>query len=98
MQIGGIPNENNASSGSSQVRRQATKPDTRPVSTNTPATSSNSNDALRTQLNEIARLAAELKRIPEVRDEQVTAAMERYESGYYLTQEAAERTADRLTS
>jgi hypothetical protein len=97
MKIGGVPNNNDASTGSSQVRRQAGKADARSVSVNTPASSS-MNESLKTESTELARLAAELKRIPEVREQQVIEATERFESGYYLTQEAAEQTADRLTS
>mgnify|MGYP001548677078 CR=1 FL=1 len=43
------------------------------------------------------RLAEELNRIPEIREQLVARASERYASGFYLTQEAAERTADRMT-
>lgn len=50
-----------------------------------------------TASSEVLRLAEELNRIPETRQRLVTRAVERYESGYYLTQEAAELTADRLS-
>lgn len=43
------------------------------------------------------RLAEELNRIPEIREQLVARARDRYASGYYLTQEAAEQTADRMT-
>lgn len=45
---------------------------------------------------EIVRLAETLSRIPEVREDRVAEAAARYEAGYYLTQEAAEQTADKL--
>lgn len=97
MKIGGIPNDNNASTGSSQVRRQAGKTGAQSISGNTPASNS-MDESVKMESTELARLAAELQRIPEVREQLVIEAKDRFESGYYLTQEAAERTADRLMS
>ena len=53
-------------------------------------------DSKHSVTSEVIRLADTLRRIPDVREEVVARASERYASGYYLTQEAAEQTADRL--
>lgn len=43
---------------------------------------------------ELQKLADELRRTPEVRTEAVERARERLESGYYLSQDAAQKTAE----
>ena len=50
-----------------------------------------------TRSRAMLELAAKLKQVPEVREEVVARVMKRMATGYYLSKEAAEETAEVLT-
>ncbi len=96
MNIHGLPNRGDSPGEANPVQRQHVQVRSADDRANLPSPSA-SGDLLRTRSPEVQRLAAELSELPEVRPDKVASATERLASGYYLTTEAAEQTAGRLT-
>jgi len=97
MQIRGLSNENNPPGDVGRIRRDTNANESVPTSKSKRVVEA-SGDSTLARSPEITRLAADLQRTPELRDDVIVRASQRLASGYYLTQEAAEATADRLKS
>ena len=100
MNIRGISNDGNHASDTNRVRHESNASPSAQAHGAAPSTSGGElrNAATLARSPEVARLAEQVRRSPEVRPEQVARAQQRLSSGYYLTQEAADQTADKLMS
>lgn len=94
MQIPGLPSKPQ-SHEIPQAPRQVTSPEP-PGQGIAPTRVDNLDSSSQARSGEMARLAAELSRTPEVRAEKVAQAAERLASGYYESRAAAEATAEQL--
>lgn len=94
MQIPGLPSKPQ-SQEIPQAPRQVTSPEPHGQGI-TPARIDDQSSSSHTRSAEMIRLAAELSRTPDIREDKVAQAAERVASGYYLTRDAAEATAEQL--
>jgi hypothetical protein len=91
MDIRGISSGNSSEGHISRVRGNTTKIDT---SAALPPGQHHTDDVGSTSSREITRLAAELRRLPEVRDDIVTLVSQRLAAGEYETKQSASETAE----
>lgn len=95
MHIHGLP-QTTPPSAPTRGHQKAIRPEAGTHGTLKPNVWSDGGDRNTADTTAIDRLAAKLEGTPEVRAELVAQAFQRMQSGYYLTQDAAEQTADKL--
>ena len=95
MDIRGIPNEKVNANDAYEHQRKVSRADSKEASPQQ-GHSSLASDVGRLPSSELVRLAATMKRIPEIREDVVSQVKERMKSGYYMTREASEKTAEVL--
>ncbi|MCA9168574.1 MAG: flagellar biosynthesis anti-sigma factor FlgM [Planctomycetales bacterium] len=98
MHIRGLSRDGNHANDAGRVRHESNNAAAAGNGASSPNGEVKNSEATLARSPEIARLAEKVRRSPEVRPEQVARAQQRLASGYYLTQEAAEQTADKLMS
>ena len=95
MDIRGIPNEKVNANDAFEHQRKVARTDSKEASFQQGHANLVS-DVGRLPSSELVRLAAALKGMPEIREDVVSQVKERVKSGYYMTREASEKTAEVL--
>ncbi len=95
MDIRGIPNEQVNTGDAFEHQRKVARTDSKQALVQQ-RHNNRATEVGRLPSSELVRLAATLKKIPEVREDVVSLVRDRMKSGYYTTREASEKTAEVL--
>lgn len=95
MDIRGIPNEKVNTGDAFEHQRKVARTDSKEASVQQRHLN-RAAEIGRLPSSELVRLAATLRRMPEIREDVVSQVKDRMKTGYYVTREASEKTAEVL--